>query len=294
MRGLEQLSIQCPAKINLTLGILGRRTDGYHELETIMQSISLVDTLHFLPGTTGLELTSDDPNLPSGEDNLVYRAAALLMKYVGRSKPGVCLQLEKRIPVAAGLAGGSTDAAGALKGLNRFWNLGLTFRELEKLGAQLGSDVPFCIRGGTALARGRGEQLTPLSVQTGWWLVLVKPPIEVSTAQVYSDFRLQQVEKQPDTRAMVDSLKKGNLKSIGKNLVNVLETVTIKRHPIIGEIKAEMIKRGAVGALMSGSGPTVLGVVEGQQAAVDLANSFRDQFTAVYTARTLSPLESNP
>jgi len=290
VRVLYELSLKCPAKINLTLGIIGKRTDGYHDLETIMQSISLVDVLNLSSRPSGLELVSDNHQLSVEQDNLIYRAAVLLNEHLGQNR-GACFNLEKRIPLAAGLAGGSADAAGALRGLNRLWNLGLSGGDLENLGGRLGSDIPFCLRGGTALARGRGEQLTSLQVSSGWWMILVKPPIEVSTAEVYRNFRLQRVKKQPNTEAAIDSLKKADLRGVAENLVNVLETVTIEFHPEIGKIKTEMIERGAIGALMSGSGPTVFGLVEGYEQAVNLADAFRHRFTDVFIAHSLPPLD---
>jgi 4-diphosphocytidyl-2-C-methyl-D-erythritol kinase len=287
---LYDLSLKCPAKINLTLGIRGKRPDGYHELESIMQSISLADVLSLSSQPSGIELSSDNPKLSVGEDNLICRAARLLNEHLGLNQ-GAKFSLQKRIPLAAGLAGGSTDAAGALRGLNHLWQLGLSKAELEDLGGRLGSDIPFCLSGGTALARGRGEQLTPLSVKTGWWLVLVRPPIEVSTAEVYRNFSLQRVKRQPQTEAMIESLSKADLKGIAENMVNVLESVTIRMHPQIGEIKAEMLKRGAIGALMSGSGPSVFGIVEGYAPAIKLAAAFRDSFPDVFVACTIPPLE---
>ena len=287
---MYDLSLKCPAKINLTLGISGKRSDGYHELESIMQSISLVDVLNLSSRPSGLELSSDNPQLSVGEDNLICRAARLLNEQLGL-KRGAKFSLQKRIPLAAGLAGGSTDAAGALRGLNHLWQLGLSRAELENLGGRLGSDIPFCLSGGTALARGRGDRLTSLSVKTGWWLVLVRPPIEVSTAEVYRNFSLQRVKRPPHTEAMIESLSKADLNGIAENMVNVLESVTINMHPKIGEIKAEMLKRGAIGALMSGSGPSVFGIVEGYTRAIKLADAFRDRFQDVFVACTLPPLE---
>jgi 4-diphosphocytidyl-2-C-methyl-D-erythritol kinase len=287
---LYELLIKCPAKINLTLGIIGKRADGYHELETIMQSISLADRLYFSTRPTGIELVTDNLGLSVGEDNLIYRVAVLLNEQFGKNR-GAYINLEKRIPIAAGLAGGSTDAAGALRGLNLLWELGMSSEVMEDLGGRLGSDIPFCLQGGAALARGRGEQLTPLQVKHGWWTVLVKPPIEVSTAEVYKSFCIQRVKKQPNTTAMIGALKNADLRGVADNLVNVLETVTINSYPLIGELKAEMIERGALGALMSGSGPTVFGLVEGYEEAVNLADAFRDRFTEVFVACSLPPLE---
>ena len=289
---MNQLIVHCPAKVNLTLGIQGKRLDGYHELETIMQSISLEDTLYLSSEGTGISLVADYPGLPVGEDNLIYRAAVLLRDYTGANK-GVRITLKKQIPLAAGLAGGSTDAAGTLRALNRLWGLGLTAPELEELGSQLGSDVPFSLRGGTALARGRGEKLTFLEGPGDWWLTLVKIPVSISTAAVYHSFRLEAVTQQPDQEAMLDAIRKDRLKEAGLNLVNVLETVTIPWYPEIGAVRAEMVERGAIGALMSGSGPTVFGLVADRAEAIRLAAAFRDRYREVYVVRTLSNIGDN-
>lgn len=283
---MKQISVQCPAKINLTLGVLGKRADGYHEIESIMQSITLVDNLNIESRSTGIEIISDHPDLPTGKNNLIYQAVSLLTQYSGITR-GVKINLKKQIPVAAGLGGGSSDAAGTLRGLNKLWDLNLSQSKLKELGGRLGSDIPFCIQGGIALARGRGEKLTPLKTNLSAWLVLVKPPVEVSTAQIYQNLHLKKGEKQPFTQIVIDYLKKGNLTKVGENLVNVLEKVTINLYPEIGEIKSEMLKRGAIGALMSGSGPTVFGLVEDEVKAQRLAEVFRDKYSEVYIAKTL-------
>lgn len=254
------------AKINLTLDVLGKRPDGYHEVEMVMQSIDLYDRLEFSPGTGGISLTVEGSGVPPGEDNLVYRAAELIRSYC-KVKAGAHIRLIKAIPVAAGLGGGSADAAATLATLNNIWGMGLSLSELMLLGEQLGADIPFCLLGGTALARGKGEKLEQLPPCPQLGLVLVNPPFGVSTASVYRAFSPGTAAKRPDNRAMVKAIGEGKVSAIVENLCNVLEPVTAKMHPEIASIKEKLGEAGALGALMSGSGPTVFGLAENLEAA---------------------------
>jgi 4-diphosphocytidyl-2-C-methyl-D-erythritol kinase len=279
------LELFAPAKINLTLDVLGKRPDGYHELETVMQTVSLGDTIE-LADASGIEVISEHPAVPKGPENLAYRAAALVQEHAG-IKRGVRIIIKKRIPVAAGLAGGSTDAAAVLKGLDKLWSLGLPENDLLVLASQLGSDVAFCLHGGTALGKGRGEQLTSLPPMPKFGVVLVKLPIAVSTKEVYQRYRRDEMQK-PTTAAMVSALQQCNRQSIMKAMSNMLESVTIPMHPEIAEIKEQMHKAGAQAVLMSGSGPTVFGLTETVHGAEKVAGYMRERMRdAVYTAETL-------
>ncbi|NPV26902.1 MAG: 4-(cytidine 5'-diphospho)-2-C-methyl-D-erythritol kinase [Firmicutes bacterium] len=283
---MYDLVISAPAKINLTLDVLGKRPDGYHEVEMIMQSIDLRDYLMFrqLPG--GFELSCNQPALPVDESNLVTRAVKLLHQrhpWTG----GVAIHLEKNIPLAAGLGGGSADAAAALKGINELFELGLSLEELISIAAELGADIPFCLLEGTAVARGKGEILMSLTTPKPIWLVLVKPSVAVSTAKVYQGFRPERVKRRPQTAEMIQALQAGDLDRICANLVNVLETVTLDWYPEIGQIKDDLLVRGALGALMSGSGPTVFGVVADRAQAEHLARQFQSRYAEVFAVATI-------
>ncbi len=247
------------AKINLSLDVIGKRADGYHLLRTIMQTVELSDTIIIGCGGSGINLTCSNPELPKGEGNTAFRAASLMCRKYNIVE-GLKIEIEKNIPVSAGLAGGSTDAAAVLRGINRLFGMGLKRGELAELGRLAGADVPFCIAGGTVLAEGIGEVLTPLEPLPSAHVLLVNPGLEISTAQVYSEFRPGKAGKHPDTGLLVDAVGRKDLKTVAENMINVLETVTAGRHPVIADIKAEMIKLGAMGSLMSGSGPTVFGI----------------------------------
>lgn len=256
------------AKINLGLDILGRRDDGYHEVSMIMQSVGLCDeiTISEGSGAGSIELSTNVPELSCGRDNLAYKAAALLAEQCG-IVPNVHLTLNKKIFLAAGLAGGSSDAAAVLRGLNRYWQLGLTAKDLEQLGARLGSDIPFCISGGTALATGRGELLTPLPQLPETWVVLAKlRGVEVSTAWVYQHYNADRVVHAPCIWQLREHLEAG-ARALVPYMGNVLETVTIPAQPQIAAIKAALLGGGALVALMSGSGPTVFALCASEAAA---------------------------
>lgn len=274
------------AKINLTLDVLGKRPDGYHEVEMVMQSIELHDGLEFTPAGRDITLTIEGGDLPAGPDNLVFRAAELIRRR-GRVREGVKIRLVKAIPVAAGLGGGSADAAAALKALNELWGTGLSLTELMSLGEQLGSDVPFCLLGGTALARGRGERLERLSSCPRLGLVLVKPRFSVSTSSVYRAYTPGFAAKRPDNRAMVAAIRNGDIKAIAENLANALEPVTTGMHPEIGQIKARLARAGALGVLMSGSGPTVFGLAEDAEAAGAVAGRYKSDGEEVIVTATV-------
>ena len=251
------------AKINLGLDVLGLRPDKYHEVAMVMQTVSLADTLTFTDSPE-LTVTVDLPGLEGGPSNLAWKAAVLMAEYAHRP-PRVHIHIEKKIFLAAGLAGGSTDAAAVLRGLNRFWELHLPGEKLERLGAKLGSDVPFCVAGGTALATGRGEILTPLPDLPNLLLVLAKPSLEISTPWAYREFDKQKNVIHPDIEGMVQAVRAGDVQGVLRRCGNVLEPVTAGAHPEIREIQRQMLQNGAEPVMMSGSGPTVFGVVKDRE-----------------------------
>lgn len=286
------ISIKAPAKINLTLDVLHKRPDGYHELEMIMTTIDLADRIDLTETERGIQLESTSGFVPHDERNLAYRAAALIKERFGVRK-GVRILIHKNIPVAAGLAGGSSDAAATLKGLNRMWNLGLSNEELREMGAELGSDVPFCVLGGTAIARGRGEKLTPVSPPPPCWVVLAKPPHGVSTAEVFGALKVEEIRERPDLKSMLAALESRDFQGMCQALGNVLETVTLPAYPRVRRIKEKMRQFGAEGVLMSGSGPTVFGLVRNDAGAQRVVNALRGFCRQVYAVRMLGGLEEN-
>lgn len=274
---MDKIIEKAYAKINLGLEILGRRDDGYHEVSMIMQSVNLCDEV-IVSGGSGqgkIDITTNLAELSCGRDNLAYRAAELLADHAGII-PNVHITLNKKIFLAAGLAGGSADAAAVLRGLNKFWRLGLTNSQLENLGAQLGSDIPFCIEGGTALATGRGEILTKLADMPPAIVVLAKPKeLEVSTAWVYQHYNKGRVVHAPCIWQLTDRLQQG-ISALIPHMGNVLETVTIPAHPVIASLKAAMLGAGADYALMSGSGPTVFALAKDRKTAEKIVASLTD------------------
>lgn len=271
MAGTEaQLTQKAYAKINLVLDVLAKRGDGYHEVSMIMQALSLFDTVGFHKRKTGISLQCNDPGLPCDSRNLAFRAAELLQQECGVDQ-GVHIELFKRIPMSAGLAGGSSDAAAVLRGLNQLWQLKLSNLELEQLAARLGSDVPFCLWGGTVQATGRGEILQPLPDYAGLGVVLAHPPIQVSTAWVYGQFRQNQKADTLHCAAMRQALEQRDFPAVESKLFNALESVTEPAYPRISVIKQAMTEAGACGVLMSGSGPTVFALTPDRLSAEQLA-----------------------
>lgn len=287
---MKSMELKARAKINLTLDVLRKRADGYHEVEMVMQTIDLHDDVVLQETAGGIEVTTDNPQLAGGESNIAHRAAGLIIESFGIKK-GIRIHIKKKIPLAAGLAGGSTDAAAVLGGLNIIWDLGMSREETAAGGAMIGSDVPFCVVGGTALARGRGEILSRLPPAPDMWIVLVKPPIGVSTAEVYRNFNPASVSKRPRTGEMVAALGGGDVKGIIANLANVLETVTLQKHPEVYRVKQAMEGLGVERPLMSGSGPTVFGIVDSRTEAERIRDMIRAQMPEVFTvvSRTWAP-----
>ncbi|MBQ5589936.1 MAG: 4-(cytidine 5'-diphospho)-2-C-methyl-D-erythritol kinase, partial [Anaerotignum sp.] len=255
---MKEIRLKARAKINLTLDVTGKREDGYHLLETIMQTVQLYDGIYMKKlDKPEIKLKTNLPWLPVDERNLAWKAANLMRETYG-IEGGVFIEIDKRIPVAAGLAGGSTDCAAVLVGMNRLYDLHLSETELEELAGRLGSDIPYCVRRGTVLCEGVGEIMTNVEHPCPeCYVVLAKLPVSVSTVSVYKGLKWDQVEEHPDTEAMLQAMAEGDVAKMGKLLCNVLETVTIEMHPKIAEIKKRLMELGAEGALMSGSGPTV-------------------------------------
>ncbi|WP_342527472.1 4-(cytidine 5'-diphospho)-2-C-methyl-D-erythritol kinase [Chryseomicrobium sp. FSL W7-1435] len=282
--------VKAPAKINLTLDTLYKRQDGYHEVEMIMTTVDLYDRIGLEAREDGvIEIVSVDRFIPNDAKNLAYQAADLLKKKYGVTQ-GVSITIEKMIPVAAGLAGGSSDAAATLRGLNHVWSLGLTLDELAELGAEIGSDVPFCVYGGTALATGRGEKIEHLPSPSPCWVILAKPIIGVSTAEIYGQLDLT-TAFHPDTKGMIKAIEDKNFQAMVDGLGNTLEGVTLSLYPEVKELKEQMKRFGAEGVLMSGSGPTVFGIVQQESRAQRVVNALRGFCDEVYCVRLLGDRE---
>ncbi|OEH84335.1 4-(cytidine 5'-diphospho)-2-C-methyl-D-erythritol kinase [Desulfuribacillus stibiiarsenatis] len=275
------------AKINLTLDILGKRDDGYHEVEMIMQSIDLTDQMVFtLTDEPKITIECDVSYVPTDERNLAYKAAKLLQQKFAVDK-GVHIVLNKKIPVSAGLAGGSSNAAATLRGLNQLWQLNVTIDELAELGSEVGSDVPFCVYGGTAIARGRGEKIERITKAPPMTILLAKPQISVSTAVAYQNFSMDKILKKPDTKAVISAIQNQDPQAICHHLGNVLETATFAMHPEVEKLKEQMKSFGADGVLMSGSGPTVYGIVLKEKRAMRIFNALRGFCNEVFLVRTV-------
>ncbi len=255
------------AKINLGLDVLGRRDDGYHIVKMIMQTVDLHDVLTFEKRDDGqIVFESGSDKIPNDESNLVWKVAKLLKdKY--NAPFGVTMTLEKNIPVAAGMAGGSTDAAAAFTALNELWSLNLSTKDLCDDAVALGADIPYCIIGGTALAEGIGEELTILPDMPECKIVIAKPAIDVSTGWVYKTLDSKEIEDHPDIDGMIEDIKRGSLSGITEKMGNVLQTVTVPEYPVISDIKNIMNENGAMEAMMSGSGPTVFGIFDSEEKA---------------------------
>lgn len=274
---MEQLTKEAYAKVNLGLDVLRRRADGYHEVKMVMQTVDICDTLTFTKKSgQGITLKVDKEELSADGDNLICRAAKLLFDKAG-IRQGVDILLNKRIPIAAGMAGGSADAAATLLGLNELFEMGFSVEELKALGVSLGADIPYCIMGGTALSEGIGEILTELPPPPKCMLVVAKPDINVSTKFVYENLHADALSYHPDIDGMVAAIKEGSLRGITDRMGNVLETVTVREYPIIDTIKNVMKDAGAENALMSGSGPTVFGIFTAQEQAQKAAAQIRNQ-----------------
>lgn len=263
---MNHYKVKAYAKINLGLDVVRRMENGYHQVKMIMQTVDIYDELEFQRRTEGIVITSDCGEIPLDENNLIYKAAKIMTEEYSL-EGGMGIHLVKRIPIAAGMAGGSSDAAAALKGINQLFELGLPMEKLMELGVRVGADVPYCIIGGTALAEGIGEELTALPPAPDCFVLVAKPDINVSTKYVYEHLDAAGLTRHPDIDGMVSAIRDGSLKGILERMENVLETVTVTAYPVIRELKQRMQELGALNSLMSGSGPTVFGIFTEEEKA---------------------------
>ena len=261
---MNEITMMALAKINIGLDVTGRRDDGYHLVRMIMQTIGLHDIVTVSKSQeTGIGMTTNDPELPVNGDNLCVKAAKLLADEFHITE-GIQIHLDKHIPVAAGMAGGSTDAAAVLQGVNRIFQLGLSLDQLMERAVHIGADVPYCLMGGTALAEGIGEELTPLPKMMDCHVLIAKPPIGVSTKYVYEHLDALENPPHPDIDAMIQDIRQQDLYGLASHMGNILESVTVEKYPVIQQIKQEMTEHGAVISMMSGSGPTVFGFFDNE------------------------------
>ncbi|MBQ8316742.1 MAG: 4-(cytidine 5'-diphospho)-2-C-methyl-D-erythritol kinase [Lachnospiraceae bacterium] len=275
------LTLKAYAKVNLALDVLRKREDGYHDVKMIMQNLDIYDELEFEvlardTEDTRITLSVNKPGIPTDQRNLVNKAIALLFEEFN-IKSHINVNLIKNIPAEAGMAGGSTDCAAALKAVNALYDLGLTTEELMKRGVRLGADVPYCVLGKTSISEGIGEVLTPIKGLPNCHVLVAKPPVNVSTKEIYTNLKANELKEHPDVDGMVEALEGGNLQGITERMSNVLETVTVNMHPEIEELKALMKEMGALNAIMSGSGPTVFGIFDDKDKVWDCAMVIGDR-----------------
>ncbi|HHV46389.1 MAG TPA: 4-(cytidine 5'-diphospho)-2-C-methyl-D-erythritol kinase [Tissierellia bacterium] len=283
---MEEIILDAYGKINLALDVLYKRNDGYHEIDSVMQQIDLKDTLILKKRDNGISIESNEKSIPLDERNLAYKAWRKLTDKAKINK-GVDITIIKRIPVAAGLAGGSTDAAAVLKGLNILWGLNLSQEELMEIGREIGADVPFCIFGGTARAKGIGERLERIKGFSNKLILLVNIGVEVPTEYVYKSLGLNNKNMAVNVEELVKYIERDNLRKVAENMGNVLESVVIRDYPIIDEIKKEMVESGALGALMSGSGPTVFGIFDDESKLYSCKEKMEAKYKKVIVTKTI-------
>lgn len=278
--------IRAHGKINLSLDIVGKREDGYHLLKMVMQSIDLHDEIELYEKAEGVSLSCDKEYVPTDQRNIAYKAAKLLLGEA-KEKRGVHIHIKKNIPVAAGLAGGSTDAAAVLKGLNAFYGLGYSEEALMNLGLSLGADVPFCLKGGTCLCEGIGEVVTPLPSFKDRVVVLVKPPFGVSTKDAYGAFSLEKIKRHVETEKLMSAMKQEDLQGVHYYVRNLLENVVLQKHPVVKRVKQQVAQSGAEVTLMSGSGPTVYGIYQEEEVARKAVDALRRYGNEVILTKTI-------
>lgn len=278
--------IRAHGKINLSLDIVGKREDGYHLLKMVMQSIDLHDEIELYEKAEGVSLSCDKEYVPTDQRNIAYKAAKLLLGEA-KEKRGVHIHIKKNIPVAAGLAGGSTDAAAVLKGLNAFYGLGYSEEALMNLGLSLGADVPFCLKGGTCLCEGIGEVVTPLPSFKDRVVVLVKPPFGVSTKDAYGAFSLEKIKRHVETEKLMLAMKQEDLQGVHYYVRNLLENVVLPKHPVVKRVKQQVAQSGAEVTLMSGSGPTVYGIYQEEEVARKAVDALRRYGNEVILTKTI-------
>ena len=283
----KRKTMKAYAKINISLDIIGKQENGYHLLEMVMQTVDLYDEITIEEREEGITLDCNLDYIPKDSKNIAYKAAAVMLERFGIDR-GVHITILKRIPVAAGLAGGSTNAAAVIKGMNDLFGLGLSREEMMEIGLTLGADVPYCIVGGTALCTGIGEVVKPLQPFSGVTVLLVKPAFGVSTKDAYMGFALDKVKKHVETAKLIKAMERRQIRSVAYYMRNLLENVTLRKHPILKTVKSNMMEHGAVGTLMSGSGPTVFGIFEDDALAEIAEKFFREKYREVYLTRTIS------
>ena len=288
---MESIRLKARAKINLGLDVIGRRENGYHDVRMVMQTVGLYDRIIMtrIPEEE-IRIKTNIGFLPVNENNLVYKAI-MLMKSKYKLDGGIEVDLNKFIPVAAGMAGGSSDAASALFGMNRLYELNLPMGELMNIGVEIGADVPYCIMRGTALAEGIGEKLTRLPDMPFCHILIAKPPVNVSTKLVYENLDSTQIKSHPDIDGIIEAIKLKDVALVASRMGNVLESVTVPLYPVIDSIKRDMIEHGAINAMMSGSGPTVFGIFPDEQSMIACQQFLRQKGEArqVYTTETFTP-----
>ncbi|MBZ2175087.1 4-(cytidine 5'-diphospho)-2-C-methyl-D-erythritol kinase [Schnuerera sp. xch1] len=283
---MNEIVVDSFGKVNLALDVLYKRDDGYHEINTIMQQIDLKDTVTLRDRKKGIKIECNDKDVPLDHTNLVYKAWEKIVNKTGINR-GIHIIIQKRIPVSAGLAGGSSNAAAVFKGLNILWNLKLSEEELMKMGLQIGADVPFCITGGTAWAKGIGEKLTKIKSFSNNMILLTNIGVPVSTAHVYDNLDLYNKEKVADIEKIVRYIEEDNIVKVATSMTNVLEGFVIKEYPIIKEIKKDMIEYGALGSIMSGSGPTVFGIFDDEKKLYNCKEMLEKKVEKVIVTRTI-------
>ena len=286
---MDEFTIQAPAKLNLTLDVLGRREDGYHDLKMVMQSITLADRLTLRPGRApGIQVSSSFHFLPTGEKNLAGKAAVCFYQALGRPARDLDISITKHVPVCAGMAGGSSDAAAVLRALNRLEGDPFSTEELAHVGEAVGSDVPYCVLGCTALAQGRGEVLTPLPPLPHCWVVACKPDFPVSTPELFARIDSCRIRRRPDADGLIAALEQGDLMEVARRMYNVFEDVLPERQLArVADIKNTLIQQGALGANMSGTGPTAFGLFSSQSQAQAAYDVLKQRYQEVFLAETV-------
>jgi 4-diphosphocytidyl-2-C-methyl-D-erythritol kinase len=285
---MKEVEIDSYSKINLTLNILAKRQDGYHNIETIMQSINLADRVFIKEEKEGIKIKCNHPQVPIDDQSLAYRSAEKILNRCRVTK-GVKIEIDKKIPLASGMAGGSANSASILVGINKLFTLNLSNEDLRGMGEELGMDVPFCIQNGTALAYHRGEKVTSLSpVNPPLWIIIINPGFEIPTKWAYNNLDLNLIKREKNnTKAMLEALKGGGARGIAKNLFNSFEELIIEKYPEIGKIKDRLIEEGALGALMSGSGSTVFGIAQNEEQALKIYKNLKSEYKSIWIVHSI-------
>ncbi len=283
---MGEIILNSYGKINLALDVLYKRDDGYHEINTIMQQINLKDTIKLKDIKEGIIIESNQKGVPLDNTNLVYKAWEEIVKKTGVNR-GIHIVIDKNIPIAAGLAGGSSNAAATMKGLNTLWGLNLSQEELMEIGVNIGADVPFCILGGTAYAQGIGEKLTPLNEFSNKLVLLANIDVSIPTAYVYESLNLDAKDNKIDINKLIEYIQKDNLPLLAQNMFNVMEQVVVSKYPILEEIKRTMMIHGALGSLMSGSGPTVFGLFDNESKLYSCKKELEKYVNRIFVCKTI-------